>query len=378
MPNAEGRPRPLGTPTLEDHIVQRATGEGRNAISEQELLGCSYGARPGRRPPHAVDAVTVGSEKRHSHGGRDADSRGFYEASAPAWLGQCVEHRRGAQRAFRPQPTGRKARWLEDGHGRPQEAGTPQGGRAGPVRAPLSLHDVLDLGAAQGRRRPARGDVLSVRSWDDGMGGVQPKDAAEQGVSARRERCHRGHLALPPAKTRLREVGRWASDRRQRRGPGQPATGDFLGFPHMGGTTQRGKVTVRLGPIAQRLRKKLQEVKQPRRMRRHWPIEKLGAWRQSGVGGHSRYSGVPRNMGRLWGVRERIRRSWGRPRRRRSQRHRMTWQRLDRRATPWLPAPPMLPPYPAQRLRGTTQGRSPVRSCRTPGSVRGGLGNSNG
>jgi retron-type reverse transcriptase len=77
MPKAAGRQRPTGKPTLEDNIVQRATVEGLNAIDEQEFLGFSYGARPGRSPHHALDAVTVGSEKRHSNWVLDADMRGF-------------------------------------------------------------------------------------------------------------------------------------------------------------------------------------------------------------------------------------------------------------------------------------------------------------
>jgi RNA-directed DNA polymerase len=118
---------------------------------------------------------------------------------------------------------------------------------------------------------------------------------------------------------------------------------------------------VRRCTIAKRLRKRLQEVKQTLRARMHWPIEKLGAWRKSGVIGHDRYSGVPRNLGRLWVFRERIRRYWCCTLRRRSQRHRMTWQRMDRLATQWLPEPHIMHPYPAQRLCVTTRGKSPVR-----------------
>jgi RNA-directed DNA polymerase len=132
---------------------------------------------------------------------------------------------------------------------------------------------------------------------------------------------------------------------------------------------------VRRCTIATRRRKQLQEVKQTLRERRHWPIEKLGAWLKSVVIGHSRSYGVPRNMGRLWVVRERLLRYWCCTLRRRSQRHRMTWQRMCRLATQWLPEPHIMHPYPVQRLCVTTRGKSPVRECRTPGSVRGVPGN---
>jgi RNA-directed DNA polymerase len=157
-----------------------------------------------------------------------------------------------------------------------------------PCLAHLSLHDVWALWAAQGRRRHARGDGISGRYWDDGRGGCPHKDDAEPCRSDLRERGHRCPLALPPEKTRLIEGGRWASERRQRRGQGQPEPCDFLGLTHRCSPTKRGKGTVRRCPSAKRLRKNLQEVQQTRRERRHGPSEKRGAWLTSGVRGHYR------------------------------------------------------------------------------------------
>jgi RNA-directed DNA polymerase len=292
-----------------------------------------------------------------------------------AWLGQVVEHRMGDQRVVRHSRKWRKAGVREDGPWRQQAAGTPQGGRARPLVANLSLHSVLDLWAAQWRRRQARGEVSLVRYGDDCMVGFQHQDDAEQCRSDLRERCQRCRLELHPEKTRLSECGRWARARRQRRGQGQPETCDVRGLTHRCGTTTRGKCTVRRCTIAKRLRTRLQEVKQTLRARLHWPIEKLGAWLTRGVVGHDRYSGVPRNLGRLRVVRAGILRDWCRIVRRRSQRHRMPWQRRYRLATQWLPEPHIMHPYPAPRRRVTTRGRSSVRSYRTPGSVRGVPGN---
>jgi RNA-directed DNA polymerase len=166
IPKAEGRQRPIGTPTLEEKIVQRATVEVLNAIDEPEFLGFAYGARPGRSPHQAVDAVTVGMEKRHINWVRDADIRGFDEAIDHAWVVKFVEHRIGDQRVVRHSRKWLKAGVLEEGHWRQQEEGTPQGGSARPLLANLSLHSVFDLWAAQGRRRHARGDVIIVRYCD--------------------------------------------------------------------------------------------------------------------------------------------------------------------------------------------------------------------
>ena len=119
----------------------------------------------------------------------------------------------------------------------------------------------------------------------------------------------------------------------------------------------------------------MQEVKDTLRQRMHWPIPQQGAWVSSGLLGPDCSDGVPRNGSLLPGCRKTLRRSWYRTLRRRSQRHRLTWQRRDARAERWLPTPRICPLYPAQRLCVPTQGRSPVRECRTPGSVRGVSGN---
>jgi RNA-directed DNA polymerase len=360
-PKADGRQRPIGKPTLEDKIVQRATVEVLHAIDEQEFLGFSYGARPGRSPHHALEAVTGGMEKRNINWVLDADIRGVYEAIDHEWLVKFVEHRIGDQRVVRHMRKWLKAGVLEDGHWRQQEEGTPQGGSASPLLANLYLHYVFDLWAVQWRRKHARGDVIIVRYCDEFIVGFQHKDDAEQFLSDLRARFHRFHLELHPDKTRLSEFGRWAQERRQRRGQGTPETFDFLGVTHICSKTRTGKFTVRRKTVAKRLRKKVQEIKQTLRERMHWPIRQLGAWLKSVLTGHYRYYGVPRNLGMLRVFRERILRYWCRTLRRRSQRHRISWQRIYALATRWLPQPHILHPYPAQRLRVTTRGRSPVR-----------------
>jgi RNA-directed DNA polymerase len=224
IPKADGRQHPIGKLPLADNIGPRAPIEVLHAIDEPALLGCASGARPGRHPPHARDAVTVGRAKRNINGGRAADLRGVYDASDHGGLVPCVEHRSGDQRLVRQSRKWLKAGVLEDGPWRPQGEGTPQGESARPLLANLSLPSVLDLWAAPWRRRDARGDVISVRYGDDVIVGCQHQDDAAPFLSHLRARFHRLHLARPPDQTRLIAGGRGASARRQRRGQGQPAT----------------------------------------------------------------------------------------------------------------------------------------------------------
>jgi group II intron reverse transcriptase/maturase len=361
IPKSDGRQRPIGKPTLEDKIVQRATAEVLNAIYEADFLGFSYGARPGRSPHDALDAVTVGIEKRNINWILDADIRGFYEAIDHGWLVTFIEHRIGDRRVVRHIKKWLNAGVLEAGEWHSQEEGTPQGGSASPLLANIYLHYVFDLWADQWRGRNARGDSIIVRYCDDLIVGFEHKDEAERFLTELGGRFRRFNLELHPEKTRLIEFGRFAAERRKRRGQGRPATFDFLGFTHLCAKTKNGVFTVRRKTMVTRLRKKLQEVKHTLRARMHWPIAKLGAWLASVLRGHYRYYGVPRNKVLLRVFRERIIRYWCHILRRRSQRHRISWQRMYELAKRWLPQPQILHPYPAQRLCVITRGRSPVR-----------------
>jgi RNA-directed DNA polymerase len=327
IPQLDGRQRPIGKPTLEEKMVQRATGEVRNAIDAEDFRGFSSGFRPGCSPHEAVDAVTVGIEKRQVNWVLEADSRGVCEALDHAWLVKCVEHRIGDRRVVRHLRTWLKAGVLEEGHWHRQEEGTPPGGRVSPLAANIYRHDVLDLGVERWRQRNARGAGIIVRDGDDCLVGVAHRDDAERFRTELRERFQPFNLERHPEKTRRIEYGRCAAERRQRRGQGTPETCNCLGLTHICSQTRKGTFTVRRKTIAKRLRQKLQDVKDTLRRRMHWPISPQGAWLRSVLRGHYRYYGGPRNGSLLRRFRETVMRSWCRTLRRRSQRQRPTWQR---------------------------------------------------
>jgi RNA-directed DNA polymerase len=191
--------------------------------------------------------------------------------------------------------------------------------------------------------------------------GFEHWDDAERFGRARRKRLGPCNLERHPEQTRLSALGRFAVERRKRRAQDKPETFDFLGFTPLWSQTRQGTCTVRRKTLAQRLRKQLQAVKDLRRQRLHWPIPQQGAWLQSVLLGPYRSDAVPRHGSLLTVCRDTIMRYGCQTRRRRRQRHRMTWPRLYALAEPWLPKPHILHPYPAQRLRVTTRGRSPVR-----------------
>ena len=229
----------------------------------------------------------------------------------------------------------------------------PVGGEHLPARRPGPLGRPMAASGTHGEMSSSCATAMTSSSASST--GTTPSSFGDL-----RERF-RFHLELHPEKTRLIEFGRYAAERRQRRGQGKPETFDFLGLTHMCGTTRKGKFTVRRKTIARRLRKKLQEVKQTLRRRMALAHPAAGAWLRAVLLGHYRYYAVPRNSSLLHVFRDGIMRYWCRTLRRRSQRHRMTWPRMYALAQQWLPQPHILHPYPAQRLCVTTRGRSPVR-----------------
>ena len=361
LPKPDGRQRPIGIPVLEDKIVQRSAAEVLEAIYETDFKGFSYGFRPGRSPHHALDAVAVGMKRRKINWVLDADIRGFFDAMDHGWLVKFVEHRIADRRVVRHIQKWLNAGVLEEGRRIQPETGTPQGGSISPLLANLYLHYVFDLWADQWRRRHAHGDVIIVRYADDFVVGFQHRAEAERFWNELRERLRKFNLELHADKTRLLEFGRFAAERREKRGEGKPPTFNFLGFTHMCGQNSLGEFMVVRHTMAQRLRAKLKALKEALRRRLHRPVVETGAWLRKVLSGHYRYYAVPYNRRALKAFHYAVTRLWHRILRRRSQTARLVWPRMARLARLYLPNPRILHPYPERRLIVMTQGRSPVR-----------------
>jgi RNA-directed DNA polymerase len=351
IPKTDGRQRPLGVPVLEDKIVQRATVDVMNAIYETDFLGFSYGFRPKRSQHRALDALYVGLLTKKVNWVLDVDIRAFFDTIDHGWLIRFLEHRVADRRLVRLIQKWLNAGVLEDGKRTTVEEGTPQGGSVSPLLANVYLHYVFDLWVQVWRQKRAQGDVIVVRFADDIVLGFQAKSDAERFRVELVERFRRFHLEVHPEKTRLLEFGPFAADNRRGRGLGKPEPFNFLGFTHICGRKRsNGRFTVLRQTIRKRLQAKLQEVKTELRRRMHRPIREQGAWLRSVVGGHVRYYGVPMNTPALCTFRHHVGWLWLRTLRRRGQRHRLTWARMQRLIVRWLPPARVCHPYPLRRL----------------------------
>jgi group II intron reverse transcriptase/maturase len=350
----DGRKRPLGVPVLEDKIVQRATVEVLNAIYETDFLGFSYGFRPGRSQHNALDALYIGLERKKVNWVLDLDIRSFFDEISHDWLVEFIQHRIADRRVVRLIQKWLNAGVMEDGKRIPMEEGTPQGGSASPLLANVYLYYVFDLWAQMWRRKRAHGDVVVVRFADDIVVGFQEQSDAEQFWAELKERMTKFSLELHPEKTRLLEFGRYAAERRKKRGQGRPEAFNFLGFTHICGKTKDGRYTVVRQTMRKRLQAKLNAVKTELERRMHDPIPEVGKWLRSVVSGHIRYYGVPLNGPALTTFRTQVGRLWQRVLSRRSQKGQVGWERMQRHINRWLPPVRIVHPYPRYRLRVTT------------------------
>jgi group II intron reverse transcriptase/maturase len=365
IPKADGRQRPLGVAALEDKIVQYAIGTVLNLIWEEDFLDFSYGFRPGRSQHDALDALWVGIMRKKVNWIVDLDIRSFFDRLQHDWLVKFVEHRIGDKRVVRLIQKWLKAGVMERDQWTETKEGSPQGAVISPILANLYLHYVLDVWVEAWRRKQAHGEVIVVRYADDAVLGFEHRHEADRFLEQVRERLLRFGLELHPDKTRLIEFGRFAAERRKKRGEGKPETFNFLGFTHICGTNhQTGNLAVHRKTIGKRMAAKLKDIKAKLRSRMHRRVSGTVQWLQQVVRGYFNYHAVPGNLPRMEAFRQEVLRIWYRALRRRSQRSRLNWERFCERLAVLLPPVRVLHPYPDVRFDAkypNIRGRNRVR-----------------
>jgi RNA-directed DNA polymerase len=373
IPKPGGKQRPIGIPTLEDKIVQRAATAVLGAVYEADFKGFSYGFRPGKSAHLALDALAVAIQTKQVNFVLDADIRSFFDRLDHQCLMQFVEHRIADPHVLRLLRKWLNAGVMEAGRRIEQEEGVPQGGSVSPLLANLYLHYALDLWADQWRKRQAKGDVIIVRYADDFVIGFEHEKDALRFLEELKERFHKFNLELHEEKTRIIPFGRHARSKKEKREdgdnqsgrssggnasapaasiparPGQPSTFNFLGFTHSCSQTRRGRFIVLRRTMAKRMRAKLKSLKEELGRRMHQGITAMGRWLQSVLRGHVQYFGVPHNSQPLWAFRAHLTRLWKQALNRRSQRRSVTWERMSRIAKRWLLYPRIVHPYPGER-----------------------------
>jgi RNA-directed DNA polymerase len=331
IPKGEGKEtRPIGMPTIEDKVLQRAIVMLLEPIYEQDFKYYSYGFRSGRSAHEALSCIWSQCMKQRIKWILDVDVRKYFDMLEHSILGGLLDLRVRDGVIRRLIGKWLKAGVLDRGQLSYPEAGTPQGGVISPLLANIYLHYVLDCWYGESVRPRMKGATFLVRFADDFLLGFENKEDAEKVYRVLFRRFEKYGLSLHPDKTRLVPFERPA-DSKPPGPPGEPpGTFDFLGFTHYWGKSQRGTRVIRRRTSRKRFGRSLKAVSQWCRKNLHEPlrvqVEALGRK----LKGHFGYYGITGNYEALARYRREVIGLWRRWLARRGGSQGMSWERMHR------------------------------------------------
>jgi RNA-directed DNA polymerase len=299
--------RPLGIPTFEDKVLQRAVVMALEPIYEQDFLDCSYGFRPGRSAHQALQALW---EQLTVLGGGwvvEVDIRQFFDTLDHAHLRRLLRQRVRDGVLLRLISKWLHAGVLEDGCLTYPEAGTPQGGVISPLLANIFLHYVLDVWFTQQVQPLLKGRAFLIRYADDFVMGFACEEDARKVLEVLPKRFGKYGLTLHPDKTRLVAFGRPAAGPSQGSGAaGAPGSFDFLGFTHYWGRSRRGAWVVKRRTSRSRFRRAFTKIADWCRRHCHLPLreQQQALWQK--LRGHFAYFGITGNVQALQRFRDAV------------------------------------------------------------------------
>jgi group II intron reverse transcriptase/maturase len=331
-----GETRPLGIPTYEDKILQRAVLMALEPIYETDFLDVSHGFRPGRSAHGTLESLWSQAMKLGGDWIVDVDLRKFFDTIDHGHFRDFLKRRVRDGVILRLIGKWLNAGVLEEGIVTIPELGTPQGGVISPLLANIFLHYVLDEWFEREVRPRLRGEAFLIRYADDFVIGVAREDDARRIMEVLPKRMSKYGLTVHPEKTRLvRFTPPDAADSAtEDRGRPDSRTFDFLGFTHYWGRTRRGGWVVKRKTARSRLKRAFRTLSEWCRKNRHLPIEEQHQTLKQKLQGHYGYYGITGNFACLQNFLEGARRIWRQWLSRRRRAGPVTWPdflRLEKR-----------------------------------------------
>jgi group II intron reverse transcriptase/maturase len=354
IPKGDGtRTRPIGIPTFEDKVLQRAVTMVLEAVYEQEFMNCSWGFRPGRSAHGALEMLREGLRKMHGGWVLDVDIKSFFDTITHGQLRLFLDQRVRDGVIRRMIDKWLKAGVLEGGAVHYPEGGTPQGGVISPLLANIYLHHVLDTWFESMAKPVLRGEAFLVRYADDFVIVCAMKSDAEKLMAVLPKRLAKYGLTLHSEKTRLVCFTEPAQKSNRKGDDGGPGTFDLLGFTHYWRRSYRGqRWVIGLKTTKSRLTRAIRKVAEWCRINRHRKVADQHRDLVPKLRGHYQYYGITGNSRALSSFYEAVRRAWHRWLNRRSQRNHLTWERFEQMLQRYvLPRPKIIYAHAAQRSR---------------------------
>ncbi len=321
IPKGDGsKTRPIGIPTFEDKVLQRAVAMVLEAVYEQDFLACSFGFRPQRSAHDALErlwdrAMRMGAVVL------EVDVQAFFDSLDHTHLRGFLDQRVRDGVIRRVIDKWLKAGVLEEGSVSYPEAGTPQGGVISPLLANVYLHEVIDKWFANDVQPRLSWAAELVRYADDFVIVFSDTDDARRVLDVLPKRLAKYGLTMHPTKTRLVPF--------RPPGPGRGGSGtfDFLGFTHFWGRARSGRWAIKRKTARGRFNRALKRIGEWCKSHRHREVREQHAHLCRALRGHYGYYGIIGNSRSLWSFEYRVVMLWLKWLNRRSQR-RQSWARM--------------------------------------------------
>lgn len=324
IPKGDGRVRPIGIPTLEDKVLQRAVVMVLTPLYEQDFLDCSYGFRPGRSVHQALGDMWG---KVMEMGGcwlLEVDVRNFFGEVKYNHLREFLEERVRDGVVLRAIGKWLKAGVMEGGMVHFPKEGTPQGGVISPMLSNIYLHKVLDEWCEREVKPRLRGRAALIRFADDYVILFTNEQDAHRVWEVLPKRFSSYGLKLHEEKTRLIDFHRPNGDRHK------SETFVFLGFTHFWGRSRKGNWVMKRRTAKEKLKASVRRIYEWCKKHRHDPIEDQWKALCRKLLGHYEFYGVTFNAKSLGMFHEQAERSWRKWLNRRSRGNDMPWNRFGR------------------------------------------------
>jgi RNA-directed DNA polymerase len=323
--------RPIGIPTLEDKILQRAVVMLLEPIYEQDFLDCSYGFRPGRSSHQAL--ASIWEQTMDCQGGwiLDVDVRKFFDNLDHGYLQKFLQQRVRDGVLVRLIGKWLKAGVMEDGSVSYPDTGSPQGGVVSPILSNVFLHYLLDLWFEQEVQPRLRHRAFLIRFADDFVVGFRDHRDAQRVMEVLPKRFGKYGLTVHPDKTRLIPFRAPSVTATGRDTPHErPGAFDFLGFTHLWARSRKGRWIVKRQTASNRFSRAVRSIDTWCRLNRHQPIGVQQQQLSQKIRGHCAYYGVTGNWRSLQCFHHEVKKRWRKWLNRRNRERSMTWSVFER------------------------------------------------
>jgi RNA-directed DNA polymerase len=347
IPKGSGKElRPIGIPTFEDKVLQRAVHMLMEPIYEKTFLDCSYGFRPGRSAHNALEAIWENATGQEGGWVIDLDIRKYFDTIDHAQIREILK-----QKVRDGVITRLIGKWLnagvmEKGEVTYNAKGTPQGGVISPLLSNIYLHEVLDFWFEKEVKPRINGKAFLVRYADDAVMGFSDERDALRVMEVLPKRFSKYGLTVHPEKTRIVKFTKPNDE-----DDDKPDTFNFLGFTHYWGKSRRGKWVVKRKTEKSRLARALKKIGLWCKENRHLPVKEQ--WKQLSLKmkGHYAYYGITCNYRSLCTFWDTVKNLWKKWLGKRSNKDNLTWEKFDRIKERWpLPKPRIVHSYCAAKL----------------------------